>query len=155
VAETELPDKLFFKIGEVAQIVGVPTHVLRYWESEFFSLKPMKTRGLHRVYRRRDVELAMLIRRLVYQEGLTIAGARKRLRELGKERSNSEPGVEASKEVTIRAELLAVRRDLSDLLKEIDLIYSDQKWERRQPAIVTSAVPSTVPIYKKSEITSG
>lgn len=149
--ENDLPDKLFFKIGEVAQIVGVPTHVLRYWESEFFSLKPMKTRGFHRVYRRRDVELAMLIRRLVHQEGLTIAGARKRLRELGKERVSSEPGVEASRQVAIRAELLAVRRELSDLLKEIDLMQCDQKWSKRQTAIVTSAVPSTVPIYKKSE----
>ncbi|HTU62831.1 MAG TPA: MerR family transcriptional regulator, partial [Polyangiales bacterium] len=49
-----LPDKLFFKIGEVAQIVGVRAHVLRYWESEFASLRPLKTRGSHRVYRRRD-----------------------------------------------------------------------------------------------------
>jgi DNA-binding transcriptional MerR regulator len=151
VTETELPDKLFFKIGEVAQIVGVPTHVLRYWESEFFALRPMKTRGLHRVYRRRDVELAMLIRRLVHQEGLTIAGARKRLRELGKDRGNSEPGVEASREVALRAELLTVRRELNDLLKEIALIDSGPKWEVRQSAIVTSAVPSTVPVYKKSE----
>jgi DNA-binding transcriptional MerR regulator len=111
----------------------------------------MKTRGFHRVYRRRDVELAMLIRRLVHQEGLTIAGARKRLRELGKERVSSEPGVEASREVAVRAELLAVRRELSDLLKEIDLMQCDQKWAKRQTAIVTSAVPSTVPIYKKSE----
>jgi DNA-binding transcriptional MerR regulator len=151
VPENDLPDKLFFKIGEVAQIVGVPTHVLRYWESEFFALKPMKTRGFHRVYRRRDVELAMLIRRLVHQEGLTIAGARKRLRELGKERVSSEPGIEASRDVAIRAELLAVRRELSDLLKEIDLMRCDPKWAKRQTAIVTSAVPSTVPIYKKSE----
>jgi DNA-binding transcriptional MerR regulator len=150
--DIELPDKLFFKIGEVAQIVGVPSHVLRYWESEFFALKPMKTRGQHRVYRRRDVELAMLIRRLVYQEGLTIAGARKRLRELGKERVSSPPGVEASRQVAVRAEFLAIRRELSDLLKEIDLIEADRSWDRRQPAIVTSAVPSTVPIYKKSEI---
>jgi DNA-binding transcriptional MerR regulator len=75
-----LPDKLFFKIGEVAKIVGVPPHVLRYWESEFASLRPMKTRGAHRVYRRKDVELALTIHQLVHQEGYTVTGAKKRLR---------------------------------------------------------------------------
>lgn len=78
----ELPDQLFFKIGEVADIVGVKPHVLRYWESEFRQLRPMKTRGSHRIYKRRDVEVAMLIRRLLHDEGFTIAGAKKRLKEL-------------------------------------------------------------------------
>ena len=64
VSSSDLPDKLFFKIGEVAQLVGVRPHVLRYWESEFAALRPLKTRGSHRVYRRRDVELAVLLRRL-------------------------------------------------------------------------------------------
>jgi DNA-binding transcriptional MerR regulator len=78
----ELPDQLFFKIGEVADIVGVKPHVLRYWESEFRQLRPMKTRGSHRIYKRRDVEVAMLIRRLLHDEGFTIPGAKKRLKEL-------------------------------------------------------------------------
>ena len=83
MAGSDLPDKLFFKIGEVAQIVGVRAHVLRYWESEFPALRPLKTRGSHRVYRRRDVELAVLLRRLLHDEGLTIAGAKKQEDEPG------------------------------------------------------------------------
>lgn len=79
----ELPDKLFFKIGEVADILGVKTHVLRYWESEFSFLRPLKTSGSHRQYRRKDVESAGLIQSLLHEEGYTIAGAKKRLRELG------------------------------------------------------------------------
>ncbi|MBW2160180.1 MAG: MerR family transcriptional regulator, partial [Deltaproteobacteria bacterium] len=63
---TQLPDKLFFKIGEVADIVGVKPHALRYWETEFPALRPKKTRGAHRQYSRRDVELAMLIRQLLH-----------------------------------------------------------------------------------------
>jgi len=72
-----LPDKQFFKIGEVSDIVGVKTHVLRYWEGEFPSVRPLKTRGAHRMYRRADVELLCLIRRLLYEEGYTIPGAKK------------------------------------------------------------------------------
>jgi len=81
---TQLPDKLFFKIGEVADIVGVKPHALRYWETEFPALRPKKTRGAHRQYSRRDVELAMLIRQLLHDERYTIPGARKRIRDLGR-----------------------------------------------------------------------
>lgn len=76
-----LPDRAFFRVGEVAQLVGVAPHVIRYWEQELGLLKPMKTRGAHRQYRRRDVELARQVRKLIYDEGLTLAGARKRLLE--------------------------------------------------------------------------
>lgn len=74
-------DKLYFKIGEVAAIVGVEAHVLRFWEREFQALRPSKSRSGQRVYRRRDVELLLKIRHLLYDEKLTIAGARQRLRE--------------------------------------------------------------------------
>ena len=79
---TALPDRQFFKIGEAAEIVGVKAHVLRYWESEFPSIKPLKTRGAHRMYRRADVELLCVIQKLLHHEGYTIAGARRRVREL-------------------------------------------------------------------------
>ncbi|MBK8169675.1 MAG: MerR family transcriptional regulator [Sandaracinaceae bacterium] len=118
-ARTQLPDKLFFKIGDVADLVGVKPHVLRYWESEFPSLRPMKTRGAHRVYKRRDVELAMLIRRLLHDEGFTIPGAKKRIRELGSERPETEEGKSATREVFLRAELLGVREELSGLLSRL------------------------------------
>jgi DNA-binding transcriptional MerR regulator len=74
-------DKLYFKIGEVAEIVGVAPHVLRYWETEFATLRPQKSRTQQRVYRRRDVAMLLRIKRLLYVEKFTIAGARKQLRE--------------------------------------------------------------------------
>lgn len=118
--DRELPDKLFFRIGEVAEIVGVKPHVLRYWEEEFPALRPKKTRGAHRHYARKDVELAMLIRKLLHDEGFTVPGAKKRLRQLGHHvRSRpSEPG--AAREVALRAELVAVRDLLVELLDELD-----------------------------------
>lgn len=75
----EIPDKLFFKIGEVCEIVGVQAHVLRYWENEFSQLQPQKNRSGQRTYRRKDVEMALRIRRLLYEEGFTIAGAKRKL----------------------------------------------------------------------------
>ena len=75
----DIPDKLFFKIGEVCELVGVQAHVLRYWETEFSMLQPRKNRSGQRTYRRRDVEMARRIRQLLYDEGFTIAGARKRI----------------------------------------------------------------------------
>ena len=117
-----LPDKLFFKIGEVAQIVGVRAHVLRYWESEFAALRPLKTRGSHRVYRRRDVELAVLLRRLLHDEGLTIAGAKRRLRESGQHRTAEPAAASVVQEVTSRTVLLALRDELSGLLESLENI---------------------------------
>lgn len=84
----EIPDKLFFKIGEVCELVGVQAHVLRYWETEFPMLQPRKNRAGQRTYRRRDVEMARRIRQLLYDEGFTIAGARKRIATEGRS-SNS------------------------------------------------------------------
>jgi DNA-binding transcriptional MerR regulator len=80
----EIPDKLFFKIGEVSQITGVKSHVLRYWESEFPALSPPKNRSAQRVYRRKDIETVLTIKELLYEQNYTIEGARKRLRLLRK-----------------------------------------------------------------------
>jgi len=76
-------DKLYFKIGEVAEIVDVAPHVLRYWETEFSAIKPQKSRTRQRVYRRRDVATLLRIKQLLYVDGFTIAGARKQLRAQG------------------------------------------------------------------------
>ncbi len=84
-AKDLLPDKLYFKIGEVAEIVGVKPYVLRYWESEFSAIKPTKTRSKHRLYRRKDVEMLLQIKRLLHEQRFTIEGARKRLKSLQKE----------------------------------------------------------------------
>ena len=146
---SDLPDKLFFKIGEVAQIIGVRPHVLRYWESEFPALRPLKTRGSHRVYRRRDVELAALVRRLLHEEGLTIAGAKRRLRETGHDRvaTPAEPSV--VREVNSRAELLAVRDELTALLGQLrELVDGPAAVGPRNDvhATVTASVPNSVPV---------
>ena len=71
--------KLYYRIGEVCEIVGVEPHVLRYWETEFPSLAPPKNRAGQRTYRPKDIELLLTIRKLLYEEGYTIAGARKQL----------------------------------------------------------------------------
>jgi len=77
--ESELPSKLFFRIGEVAGLVGVEPHVLRYWEREFRSIRPTKSAKGQRVYSRKDVENLLRVRDLLYRDGFTIAGAKKRL----------------------------------------------------------------------------
>jgi DNA-binding transcriptional MerR regulator len=76
---TVIPEKIFFKIGEVCDLVGVQAHVLRYWETEFPMLSPQKNRSGQRTYRRRDVEIAFRIKELLYDELFTIAGAKKKL----------------------------------------------------------------------------
>jgi DNA-binding transcriptional MerR regulator len=149
VPGSDLPDKLFFKIGEVAQIVGVRPHVLRYWESEFAALRPLKTRGAHRVYRRRDVELAALVRRLLHEEGLTIAGAKRRLRESGHDRVATPPDPSVVREVNSRTALLAVRDELTNLLGSLrDLLDGNVAGESvtEVHATVTASVPNSVPV---------
>jgi DNA-binding transcriptional MerR regulator len=74
-----IPNKLFFKIGEVCEITDTQPYVLRYWESEFPSLAPAKNSSGQRIYRRRDIETVLRIKQLLYEEGFTIAGAKKRL----------------------------------------------------------------------------
>ena len=80
----EIPDKLFFRIGEVCEIVGVEPYVLRFWETEFPNLVPAKSKAGHRVYKRKDVENVLRIKELLYDRGFTIAGARKQLSRAGR-----------------------------------------------------------------------
>lgn len=94
-----IPEKIFFKIGEVCDIVDVQAHVLRYWETEFPMLSPQKNRSGQRTYRRRDVEIALRIKELLYEDLYTIAGAKKRLQKEMREASRlkivkPEPGAE-------------------------------------------------------------
>src|SRR3954466_11719115 len=79
--EVVVPDKLYFRIGEVARLCALPPYVLRFWETEFAQLKPTKSSTGQRMYRKREVEHALRIKRLLYDEGFTIAGARQQLRE--------------------------------------------------------------------------
>jgi len=80
VAPTVIPDKLYYRIGEVEAITEVPAYVLRYWESEFKLLRPKKNPAGQRLYRKKDLELVLRIKSLLYEERLTLEGAKKRLR---------------------------------------------------------------------------
>jgi len=121
-AERQLPVKLYYRIGEVSEIVGVEPHVLRYWETEFRSIRPQKSRKGQRIYSRRDVDKLLKVKELLYSHGFTIAGARKRLREGGAE---PEQAAVAPAEVQrpgaqLRAALGEIRRDIVALLAEFD-----------------------------------
>lgn len=102
-----LPDKLFFKIGEVAEVLQVRTSVLRFWESEFSFLKPEKSTTGQRLYSKSEVELILQVKRLLYDEKFTIEGVKKRISPKGK-LVNSEDILNQS-----------VAKDLSELLKEV------------------------------------
>lgn len=105
----EIPDKLYFKIGEVCDIVGVKQHVLRYWETEFNIIRPQRAASQQRLYRRSDVENILRIKKLLKEEGFTISGARKIL---AKER---EAGI-SEQAAAKNSELL---RDIKSELKSI------------------------------------
>jgi DNA-binding transcriptional MerR regulator len=75
-------ERLYYRIGEVSRITGLKAHVLRYWESEFKVIRPHKGGSLQRLYRRKDVDLILKIKRLLYEEGFTIAGAKRKIRDL-------------------------------------------------------------------------
>lgn len=122
----DIPHKLYFRIGEVARVVGVKPYVLRYWESEFAVLRPEKTASGHRLYRRRDVEILLDIKRLLYDEKFTISGAKKRLRESNKEGDTPPPSTDgadqnpAAETDRQRDVLVSIRKDLLDLYKMLN-----------------------------------
>jgi DNA-binding transcriptional MerR regulator len=117
LARGSLPPKLYFRIGEVAELVGVEPHVLRYWEREFRSIRPTKSAKGQRVYSRRDVENLMRVRELLYREGFTIAGAKKKLQRTGLE--PREPETEPADTSKIREQLTAIRLDIEGFLAEL------------------------------------
>lgn len=88
-----IPDKSYFRIGEVSRLLGVQPYVIRYWESEFKTVRPIRTRSDQRLYRHKDVEELLLIRRLLYDENFTINGARKRLGKVRGEEAAGRDGV--------------------------------------------------------------
>ena len=112
-----IPDKSYFRIGEVARMTDLEPYVLRYWETEFKDMAPPKSRSNQRMYRRKEVEKILLIKRLLYQEGFTIAGARRRLGELSREdrqeaRGSGSPAANAAL-ARIRSELVKLRERLA------------------------------------------
>ncbi len=119
--ETSIPseDRLYYRIGEVSRITGIKPHVLRYWESEFKMIKPYKGSSLQRLYRRKDLELILKIKKLLYEEGFTIAGARKKIRDMEKEEMKKAKLQEAEKPSNGRNHelLLRIREELDGIRK--------------------------------------
>lgn len=105
-----MQDKLFYKIGEVSQLTGLEAYVLRFWESEFPALHPKKSKGNQRVYTKREIDLILQIKKLLYQEGMTIAGAKKKLN--GAPIPSDPPMREPRHEETLDR----VRRELEEVL---------------------------------------
>ncbi len=99
--------KRFFRIGEASRIVGVEPYVLRYWEKEFPQLRPKRADSKHRTYERKDIELLLEIKRLLYEENMTIQGARKRLKERNKNRKKSELLKEIKEELNYILDILS------------------------------------------------
>jgi DNA-binding transcriptional MerR regulator len=104
----EIPDKLYFKIGEASRLLGVKPHVLRYWETEFRVVRPSKTLTRQRLYSRRDVETLLTIRHLLYDEEYTIAGAKKKLRSV------------MSKQVEMEFAAREDRRELASFARDLE-----------------------------------
>jgi DNA-binding transcriptional MerR regulator len=111
--DVAIPDKLYFRIGEVSELTHTKAFVLRYWETEFSSLRPVKGRSGHRLYRRKDVELIFQIRRLLYEKGFTIEGARRHLASDGKTPAEQKHLFQSPLDV---GELKAIRQELQTVL---------------------------------------
>jgi DNA-binding transcriptional MerR regulator len=111
--EIIVPDKLYFRIGEVSELCRLPAYVLRFWETEFPQLKPVKSSTGQRMYRRKDVEAVLRIKKLLYEEGFTIAGARQQLRAEIKTEKNQAP---LPFPVQSSADLKRIRHGLQEIL---------------------------------------
>jgi DNA-binding transcriptional MerR regulator len=119
--ETTIPDKLYFKIGEVAKMVDVPTHVLRYWESEFSAIRPKRTNSKQRLYRRQDVELVLKIKTLLHVQGYTIAGAKKFLE------SGQEPKTVSAKEPSTTNKVSKKLEPIKQELQKLQELLGNKK----------------------------
>jgi len=111
-SRADLPDKLYFKIGEVAELTGVKQHVLRYWESEFPVIRPQKSKTNQRLYRRKDIEAVLAIKHLLYDRKFTIEGARRYLREEGVAEATPPPDPEAVAAAARRETLAEVSEEI-------------------------------------------
>ena len=111
--DVAIPDKLYFRIGEVSELTRTKAFVLRFWETEFPALRPVKSKSGHRLYRRKDVELIFQIRRLLYEKGFTIEGARRHMAAEGKNSAEQKPLFPSSLDVT---EIKAIRQEVHTIL---------------------------------------
>jgi len=114
--DESIPDKSYFRIGEVGRLLKVQPYVVRYWESEFKTVRPIRTRSDQRLYRRRDVEELMLIRKLLYEENFTINGARKQLRKLRSEDASAPAPTEGEGQEALLVEIEKGLRQIREIV---------------------------------------
>ena len=112
-----IPDKLYYKIGEVSKITGVKPHVLRYWESEFRAIRPYKTRSLQRLYRKRDIELVLKIKKLLYEDLFTIPGAKRKIKD----------SPDKAKQMELQFDRKAYKRIFTEIKRELKEITQSLK----------------------------
>jgi DNA-binding transcriptional MerR regulator len=141
---TEIPDRLYFRIGDVARICGVEPYVLRFWETQFPSLKPNKGGTGQRLYRRREVELAVRIKQLVHNEGYTLAGARQALEVAPRPRGKQGVLVLSTEQAQQRLETAAAtigraRAELRELARQ--LAMPEPTVNRRRPRLGSFQAP--------------
>ena len=115
---SKIPDKLFFKIGEVAKLAWVEQHVLRYWEDEFEALHPKKNKSGQRFYEKKDVELVLKIQRLLYLEKYTIAGAKKKIKESKKKSSQLSLGFDRETFIDQKNDIISELESVLELLPD-------------------------------------
>lgn len=127
--EIVIPDKLYFRIGDVSELLNLPTYVLRFWETEFPQLKPTKSSTGQRMYRRREVELALRIRSLLYEEGFTIPGARERLKLEAKPAKN-----QSALPFPATADKNGLKRVRQELQELLTMLSGKVKVDGRKPA---------------------
>jgi len=115
--EKSIPDKLYFRISEVSRITGLEPYVLRYWETEFKLIRPVRTQSRHRLYKRRDLHIILEIKRLLYEEQYTIAGAKKRLDEIIRAEKRDDTDVAG---IDVKTALLSTLEELRALRRLLE-----------------------------------
>lgn len=140
-ANALIPNRLYFKIGDVASICGVAPSVLRFWESQFPQLKPNKSGTGQRLYRKRDVELALEIKRLVHEEGFTLAGARQAMAAQPIKRSHSHKSTEVWQESLPMLELRPLKPAQAEKLAQIKTELRQILMQLSRPVVMQPAQP--------------
>ncbi len=146
----QIPDRLYFKIGDVAEICGLETYVLRFWETQFPQLKPNKSGTGQRLYRRREVELVLEIKRLVHNEGYTLAGARQALDAIRRSDQSNLPLAEVDQGPRLKEAATVIRNARAELREIAGMLASPEPQSARPrprlapaPSASESLFPST------------
>jgi DNA-binding transcriptional MerR regulator len=147
-----IPDKLYFRIGEVAKLCAVPAYVLRFWESEFPQLKPNKGGTGQRLYRRRDVEMALHIKTLLYDEGFTIPGARQTLKT---EHRHKEPQLSLAiveSDASAKTDVKSLRRLQKEMRELLELLSASPVKRAVHPIRATRSAKVAVPVPSSDDL---